>query len=94
LRPGNRRSIDLTARSNTSLLRELRELVGMPEEVLRRHAVMAHQAGEGGAVAVPVVLAQAVGFVSIDTHVPRYVVRHGLVDVRKDVGAGVMQRIV
>lgn len=70
------------------------EAVGFKEEMGRIGAVVAHQAEKCGAVARPVVLAQPVGFVLIDAEVALDVLPHGAVDVREDVGVGVVEGIV
>lgn len=66
----------------------------MPQEMQRIDAVMTHQAEQGGAIAQPVLLAQTDGLLLVDLQVPTDVVDHRPVDVRKDVPAGVVQRIV
>ena len=63
-------------------------------EVARIDAMVAHQPGQRGAVAIPVGLAQARRFVLVDAEMPLDVFPHRAVDVRKDVRRRVVEGVV
>src|SRR5262245_36609213 len=66
----------------------------MPQEMSRIRGVMAHQTNERGAVALPVMPAQFRRSGLLQAQVPLQVLRHRLVDVRKDVRGGVVQGVI
>ena len=49
-------------------------------------AVVAHQAEQGGSIALPVILAEVVGRLLVEAEVALDIFPHRLIDVRKDVG--------
>src|SRR6185369_12441110 len=73
---------------------EVGKLVRFPEKMPGVGAVVTHQAEQRGAVAYPVILAQAGGGVLVEPQVPLDVLAHRAVDVGEDVRGRVVEGVV
>src|SRR3989338_5312048 len=73
---------------------KLRELVGVPQKMIRVGAMMAHQTAQRRAIALPVMHAQCVRLRLVQFQMLLQIGRHAAVDMRKDVRRRVMQRVV
>ena len=70
------------------------EVVGLPQEVMRIDAMVAHQAEQGRAIAAPVERAQAVRLVARHLELAFDIVGHAPVDRAEDRVRCVVQRVV
>lgn len=69
---------------------KVRELVRVVQKVMRVCAVVAHEAVERCPVSLPIFPAQGAGFGLVKLQVRHQVLRHGAIDVRENMCAGVM----
>ena len=56
--------------------------------------MMPHQTKQGGPISRPVLLTKRTGSMQVQTELTLQVLRHGAVDMRKDVRPRVVQRVV
>ena len=68
--------------------------MGVMQEMPRVGAVVPHQSEQGCPVATPVMEAQTIGFLLVEFEMLAHVSHHRPADLRKDLCAGVMQRVV
>ena len=66
----------------------------MPQKMLRVGAVMAHQAAQRRAIALPVMHAQLIRRRLVQLQMLLQIRGHAAIDVRKDVRRRVMQRVI
>jgi len=88
LRPGSRRRV---AHHH---LPELGEVVCRPQKMPRVGGVVAHQTDQRRPVALPVVAPQLGRGNLVEPEMHLQIRRHGAIDVRKDVRARVVQRVI